>query len=357
MELNKDILLLEQINRPVLCVKDGIVVNTNRAAAQMQIHPGTEIKEYLSDECNTYGDFSGGQLSLTLTITQIPCLATVHRTEELDIFLLEQPEDIDKLQAIALAAQQLRIPLNNVMTITDQLLSHKDLEEDCSLRDQAKQINKGLFQLLRLISNMADAQRCTTSESLSLTPVNLTEFFRDIFEKATVLTSDTGITLKYTGLPKPVIGLINEESMERGVYNIISNAVKFSPKGGTVEASLIQSRNLIKLSVLNQSGGIPPQIQGTLFTRYSRQPGVEDGRFGIGLGMTMVRAAAKAHGGTVLIDSPNSNETRVTLAFPLRKGEQGIIRSPILRIGDYAGGWDHGLLELSDALSADNYDK
>ncbi len=357
MELNKDTLLLEQIDRPVLCVKDGIVVETNRAAAQMQIKPGTEIKDFLPEECNPYEDFTGGQLSLTLTIAQIPCLATVHRTESFDIFLLEQPEDTDKLQAIALAAQQLRVPLNNVMTLTGQLLSHKDLGEDCPLRDQAKQINKGLFQLLRLISNMADAQRYTGSEAVTVRPVNLTSFFREIFEKAAVLTRDTGIVLKYTGPSKAVVGLIDEEVMERGVYNIISNAIKFSPKGGTVEATLIESGNLVKLSVADQGSGIPPQIQSTLFTRYLRQPGIEDGRFGIGLGMTMVRNAAKVHEGTVLIDTPNAHGTRVTLTFPLRKGEPGILHSPILRIGDYAGGWDHGLLELADDLPSDKYDK
>lgn len=354
-QIKKDTLLLELIEKPVLCVQDGIIVDMNDAAARLQIPVQIPVTEFISGNVEDYRSFASGQLSLTLTIAGLPCEATVVRTEDTDLFILDQPENFEKLQAIALAAQQLRVPLNDVMTLTDQLLSSRDLEAECALRTQAQKINKGFFRLLRIISNMADAQRYASRDSVRMETLNLTSFCYEIFEKASALIQGTGITLKYTGLPQPVFGLASSEYLERGIYNLISNAVKFSPKGGTVEAKLTQTDNTLCLSICNQGERIPEHIYGNLFARYARQPGIEDGRHGIGLGMALIRTAAAVHGGTVLIDQPEKGGTRVCFTIALRQNDTGEIRSTILPLYDYAGGWDHGLVELSEALSYEAY--
>ena len=93
---------------------------------------------------------------------------------------------------------------------------------------------------------------------------------------------------------------------------------------------------------------------GDVFQRYLRQPGLEDGRFGLGLGLALVRSAARIHNGTVLIDQPESVGTRVTVSIPIQQGSQTLLRSNVAMV-DYAGGWNHGLLELSDVLPAHLY--
>ena len=353
---NIDTPLLELIERPVLCVKDGIVVSLNRAAAQMQIAPNTPIRELLPKDWEAYEQFKSGQLFLNLNICQIPCGTVVIRRENMDYFIMDQQEDHDRLQAMALAAQQLRVPLSNVMTITDQFLANRHLEASCELRTQAGKINQGLFQLLRILSNMADAMRYAEAEPARMENCNLTVFIDEIFQKAKVLIGDTKVKLRYTGLSQNVFGMASCEHLERGIYNLLSNAVKFSPKGGKVEAKLTQTGNFLSLSILDHGSGISEEVQPTLFTRYRRQPGIEDSRYGIGLGMTMVRAAATIHGGTVLIDHPAQGGTRVTLTIAIRQAEPNtVLRSPIQSICDYAGGWDHGLTELAQLLSSDNY--
>ena len=73
--------------------------------------------------------------------------------------------------------------------------------------------------------------------------------------------------------------------------------------------------------------------------------------------MTFVSAVAASHGGTVLVDHPTSTQTRVTLNIKIQKDNGNLLRSPVLRISDYAGGWDKALLEFSEILSADSYQK
>ena len=69
--------------------------------------------------------------------------------------------------------------------------------------------------------------------------------------------------------------------------------------------------------------------------------------------MTLVRTVASDHGGTVLLEQ--SNGTKVAMTMAIRKEVPGTLRSPKLRIGDYAGGRDLGLLEFSETLPASAY--
>ncbi len=354
-QVNYPELLLDLIDRPVFCVNDGIVVRVNQAAQKMQIALGTQITQLIPNDLEPYEKLQDGCLFLTVMIADIPCGATVMRTSECDIFTLEQTSDDAHLQAMALAAQQLRVPLSNVMIITDSLLSNTALQESVETRNQVGQLNKGLFQLLRIISNMADAQRYTSPETLRMEPADLNAVLCEILEKAQVLLPRTNIKLKYTGLKKPLFSMVSPEALERAVYNLISNAVKFSPKGGTIEVKLLQRGNMLHFTVQNEGSGINPQTNGNVFSCYRRQPGIEDSRHGIGLGMALVRSVAAAHGGTVLIDAPQEGITRITMTLAIRMENSGNVSSPVLRLGDYAGGWDHGLLELSQILDTALY--
>ena len=150
-----------------------------------------------------------------------------------------------------------------------------------------------------------------------------------------------------------IFTLANSAHLERAVYNLISNAAKFSPVGAEISVQLVRKGERLALSVTDPGCGISQK--GDVFTRYQRQPGLEDSRNGIGLGMVMIRSAAAAHGGAVLIDAPDGQGTRVTMTLAIRQRKDTAVRSPMLRI-DYAGERDHCLLELSDVLPTKLYE-
>lgn len=346
--------MVEHLRHPAFCVKDGIIVKANTAAASRMIEPGTPVSELLKTGTEEYNEFSHGCLYLTLAVCGQELGFSVSRKNGFDLFHLEQDAENYELQAMALAARELREPLASIMITADHLFPATGTEYDPETEAHIARINRGLFQMLRLISNMSDAGRYAASGNLSMEVKNISALLDEVFSKAAALLEQSGIRLEYSGISEPVYSLVSGELLERAVLNIISNAMKFTPQGGSIKANLHRKGSKLYLSILDNGSGIPESTRSNLFSRYAREPGVEDGRFGIGLGFVMIRSAAQHHGGTVLVDHPQDSGTRVTMTLAIRPGSADQVRTPVLKV-DYAGERDHGLLELSDVLPADLY--
>ena len=174
----------------------------------------------------------------------------------------------------------------------------------------------------------------------------------ELFEKAGTMTADTGIRFTHDLPPETIFTLMDPEQLERAVWNLISNALKFTPKGGTIHAKLTRRNRRLFLSITDSGSGIAENIRSTLFSRYQRIPDIEDSRFGIGLGMVLIRAAAALHGGTVLMDQADGN--RLTMTIAIRESKDSMVRENRLVV-DYVGERDHRLIELSDVLPVEVY--
>ena len=355
MEQNNDAIeLLDYIHRGAFCVKDGVILKVNEAAQKRNITEGSDIYALLKTGKTEYRMFCGGCLYLTLDLGGTPWGASVTRTKNFDVFVLEQDEDQSELQAMALAAQELRQPLTNIMVVADSLFPIACDPDDPEAQQQAARINRGLFQMHRIINNMSDAYRYCQDTSSRQETRNITALLEETFQASASLLESAGITLRYTGLQESIYCLADEEKLERAVSNLLSNAIKFAPKNGCIDAKLSRTGSMLYLTVQDNGDGIAPNLRSQIFSRYLREPGIEDSRYGIGLGMVLVRAAATAHGGTVLMEQSPEFGTRLTLTIPIRQSSESIVKSNTLSI-DYAGGRDRRLLELSDSLPADAY--
>lgn len=344
--------MLDLMVRPAFCVKDGIVAGANKDAQRCLIQPGTPIEALLPEEPEEYRDFQEGCLYLTLNILGQDFGASVTKNGEFDIFVLEEEADRAELNAMALAAQELRDPLANVMTVADRLFPV--VGTDDNIQDQVARINRGLFQMLRVISNMSDAARYTLNTNPNYELRDIAAMMEEIFQNAGNLINQAGVHIEFRNLHESIYTLVDPEMMERAVYNLLSNALKFTPRDGTIEAAFVRRGKKLYLTIQDSGSGVAPGIRSSIHTRYQRQPGLEDSRFGIGLGMVLIRSAAAAHGGTVLMEHPDDKGARITLTLQIRQPSGGSFRSNVLKV-DYAGERDHGLIELSDALPASLY--
>lgn len=357
MEQENDAMhLLDLIDRPAFSVQNNRIVYANAPAQHRQITVDTDLNALLAGNQSIYAAFSGGELHLTLVFSGSTSGASVTRISGYDIFVLDPPYEYSELQSLALAAQHLRAPLANVMAISDQLFSNSALQASPQMLEQAGQITRSLYQLYRITGNMTDTGLYRTVSSARMETVDICSVFSEIIEKINTRLSATGITLTFISPKKMIFCRADREMLERATLNLVSNAVKFSDKGSHIEAKLTQTDSHVCFTLQNSGTHIAPDLMGTLFTRFLREPSIEDGDHGIGLGMALVRSIAAAHGGTVLIDQPDCRSTRVTMTLAIQQNKHETVRSPIMRIGDYAGGRDHGLLELSEIIPSASFE-
>ena len=346
MEQKEDIFaMLDQLDRPAFFVKDGRILRVNAAAEAYLLDRDTPIEQMLVTGQQEYPAFQGGCLHLRLRTAGGTHGAAVARVGNMDMFVLDTAEDGAELQAMALAARELRQPLASVMTVADRLFPVSGTDPDPVLQDQIARINRGLFQMLRIVGNMSDAYRYSIDASTSMQTQDATALIEELFTASAALVEHAGVRLEYSGPRECVYCLLDWEKLERAISNIISNAVT---------AKLTRRGNMLYLTVQDGGEGVAENLRGRVYDRFQRAPGIEDGRYGIGLGMVLIRAAAAIHGGTVLMDQSDGN--RITLTMAIRQSKETFVRTNRMLV-DYAGEWDHRLIELSDVLPAEAYRK
>ena len=337
--------LIGLIDRPAFCVKDEVVLYANRAASNLGITEQMPLDQILGPNLEGYKNFQGGALYCALTLPVSTASATITRIDGIDYFVLDVAQD-PVLNAMALASQQLRKPLTDIIALMDSAYMQKAAHTDDGATP-ISQLNKSITQIHRQICNMSDV--CLyTDTAAPMHIVGICGLIAQAIEKASVLLESAGFQLEFERPDQEVYTLACGFFVERSIYNLISNAVKFAPKGTKVLAHLEVSNDQIRFSIQSKTIVKNPQFD---FDMYRRVPSLEDPRHGLGLGLVMIRKTATLHGGTVLIDYPESDSVRITMTMMVRDSDKPMVRNASGYYVDYSGGMDHALLELADIIS------
>lgn len=349
-ELSQINTMLQLMPQPAFRVEKGVISHVNQAAAAYFLRVGQAFAPMILSGGQEYGEFTAGSLYLTLSLEGQSMGACVSRVENADIVTLEQPAEMPQLQAMALAAKELREPLSGMLSLAERMLPAV-AAEGTDLESQAAQMNRRLYQMLRIVSNMSDAASYAQAQPGRMEYVEICSFLEEILEKTAAMNQETGISVAYELPREAIFTLVDSEKLERAVYNLLSNAIKFASPDTTVRAKLVHKNKRLYFSVSNSHPG--PGPQGNIYNRFLREPALEDRRNGVGLGMLLVRSAATIHGGAVLVDQAEDG-TRITMTLQVKPNTSDQVHSPVMRF-DYAGERDHCLLELADVLPAQLY--
>lgn len=345
--------LLSMFTHPAFQVNDGIITDANQAALDLNIAKNTPVYQILESGKEEYSAFTGDTMSLTVKPENAAFLCAVVRISGGDIFHILSETDSPELRSMALAAQYLRDPLTNIFVLTDRLFSDISESIDPVRKRLAAQLNQNLHRLLRTIGNMSDTGTCA-DRTFGMETVNIPAVLSDALAAAQYLLETNDRRLLLSCCDTQAYGLADRSLLERVVFNMISNAVKYSPAGSTIQTTIQATASKVQLIVENECQSFTPELAGSIFFRYRRTPSVADGRTGLGLGVPFIQAVASLHKGSVLLTLPKPGSVRFCLTIPVRIDRTGALRSPVLR-SDSSGGHDHGLIELSDVLTADSY--
>ena len=343
--------LIKYIAQPAFLVKDGIIQDANKAALNQNIVNGTNVADLITIGFDAYQNFSSGKLYLELKSGR----AWVSVCSDYHLFTMESGYSSPELRTLALAAQHLREPLSNAVSGMELLLHNDKLQDDDS-KKQLGQINRSLYQMIRSLCNMSDVSQLGENSHAHLELQNATAVFREIFEKVDDLTKETGHTMSYRIPSKAIDCMLDAQLLERAILNLISNAIKFSPVNSTIKVALNQKDQRLTLTVENDLED-DSSIYGNAFNRFLREPGIESGNIGIGIGMSIISQAVSAHSGTVLLDANrHKDHVKIMLSIPIRTAGIPAVKSPITIVGGYTGGINNYLVELSDVLPEHYYE-
>ena len=242
-------------------------------------------------------------------------------------------------------ASQLRGPLGN-MHVAIQRMTPQDGADEKTERNMAI-LAQSYYRTMRLVNNLSAAPMLLDTTPFLTANVELVAWLKGLVAQAQPLAEEAGVEVRFTSpLPHHSVA-IHKEHMERLVWNLLSNALKFTPRGGSVTVSLRTGGNQVLLEVADTGCGISEELQETVFDRYLHPERMDPQPHGLGLGLPLCRRIAEGHGGRLVLQSREDEGTTVTVALPDRKSLDGVVRDVPF---DYAGGFQPVLMELSDAL-------
>ncbi|MDP5337240.1 MAG: response regulator, partial [Nodularia sp. (in: cyanobacteria)] len=169
-------------------------------------------------------------------------------------------------------------------------------------------------RLLRLVNQLLDLQRLDAGRMQpSFRPCNLVEFVTQIVESFRPYGEKKGLHLETQMSECPQVYL-DMEKFDKVVYNLLSNAMKFTPEGGTITVRLQSENNHCKLQVKDTGIGIVATQIPHLFERFRQAEGSGNRSYeGSGLGLALVKELVEMHGGKVTVNSTYGKGTTFTL--------------------------------------------
>jgi signal transduction histidine kinase len=258
----------------------------------------------------------GGQIAIALENARMYAMEQ-RRTAEL-ARALEQQRELDRLknQFIQNVSHELRTPLSMILGYAE-LLAAGDLgqvgKKQQGPLDIIVQRSYALRDLIGNITAILENEgRQHTQE-----PVVLSELIDEALIDFQVLADQSGLELsgEYTE-PIPLV-LGDAEHLRRVVDNLIGNALKFTPAGGTVEVRLRSANGTVVLQVVDSGIGIAPEHIGRIFERFYQVDGTSRRTHGgCGLGLALVKEIVERHGGTVAVDSVPGKGSTFTVLLP-----------------------------------------
>lgn len=249
-------------------------------------------------------------------------------------------------------SEQLRAAMASVSLSAARIAPPEEREKNPALDRDTALLNASCYRMLRLINNLSAAELLANPPHWQFYSEDAVSLCQEACDKAEALFELCGLTVSFTSDTafRPIA--MERTQMERLLFNLFSNAMKFTPAGGKVTVSLRETRDWVHIAVSDTGCGIPADKQDALFERAFLDDPLDPTPHGIGLGLPLCAMIARAHGGRIVAESHEGKGTTVTVSLPNRNTDSVQLHQPTI---DYAGGFNRVLLELSDALPAEAF--
>lgn len=226
-----------------------------------------------------------------------------------------------KLMFFTNISHEFRTPLTMIQGALEKIESLNKIPKEMVYPIQL--MNKSTNRMLRLINQLLEFRKMQNNKlSLMLEETDVMVFFYDIYRSFKETADDKQIDFHFAPSTSSYKMFVDQSKLDKIVYNLLSNALKYTPKGGKVVFAIIVNEEVGKLfiSVSDNGVGIPKEKQGELFSRFM-QSGFSHNSVGIGLHLTY--ELVNVHKGSISFDENEGGGSVFTVILPLDSSVYG----------------------------------
>ncbi len=224
-----------------------------------------------------------------------------------------------KDEFIATVSHELRTPLNAIVGWTQVLKDSTDRPDEVARGIEI--IERNAFAQAQLIEDMLDLGRITSGKlTLDVQPIELSTIVRDAITSVRPAADLKGVQLKAV-LHHPGGGMLGDKHrLQQVVWNLVSNAIKFTPKNGSVVVTLSRVNSTMQVTVTDNGRGIAADFLPLVLERFRQADASTSRQFGgLGIGLALVMQLVELHGGMVRAESPGLDRgATFTISLPVQ---------------------------------------
>jgi signal transduction histidine kinase/CheY-like chemotaxis protein len=226
---------------------------------------------------------------------------------------------------LALVSHELRSPLSAISGWA-HILAQPGSDEALRVRGIAA-IQQNTRAQVKLVDDLLDYGRISAGKlRLELSPVQLDSLVASVVEGISPTAEAKGVRLDGLIERNGVVVSADADRLRQVLWNMLTNAVKFTPKDGQVDVRLQRVDSMVEIVVRDTGRGIAPEFLPVLFDRFRQENGSVRREGGLGLGMAIARQLVELHGGTIAAESPGRDQgSTFRLRLPVLIGHEAAV--------------------------------
>jgi PAS domain S-box-containing protein len=338
VEREQSVAILANIADGIVAVdRDGLAVLWNRAAEEITGVPATEAlgrppAQVLQRDLESEGGVSNRLvsiprgtdevwLSLSETVMRDPSGAIAGRIFAFRDISGEHAVETMKSDFVSTVSVELRTPLTSIYGFAQTLLREDVAFGESERRTFLEFIARESERLTAIVDALISVARLDSGDLVvALAPTDVSTVVGDVVTSVEAATNGGGHRFVAEVEAGPLQAQADPAKLRQVLDQLVSNAVKYSPAGGTVTVSARRTPEAIELAVSDEGVGVPPAERDRIFTKFYRAPDAQ-GR-GTGLGLFIAQGLVREMGGRMWVDSPDGRGSR--FAFELRPVAAGV---------------------------------
>ncbi|HWA91873.1 MAG TPA: PAS-domain containing protein [Rhizomicrobium sp.] len=226
--------------------------------------------------------------------------------------------DTTKTTLMRTMSHELKTPLNAIIGFSDLMLSMADRFGPDQVKEYAALIHEGGRNLLRLINQILDLTKLSAGRyELRRSRLDAGAMLWAAYGAFETRAREKDIALDAGGAPVGLMVDADENALQGMIFQLVDNAVSFTPEGGAVALAAVREGDRVLLSVTDNGPGVAKDDIARILRPFEQGGrGTTDHTGGAGLGLTLVKAFAEAHGGSFAIESARGEGFTATIALP-----------------------------------------